>query len=292
MTLEPLESWRRRGARVSLLGRSFFVVRAGAGERTPLVLVHGFPTSSHDWSAALPLLAETRRVLAIDLLGFGLSDKPWPHDYTIGEQTDVVEAWLAQEGVTRAHVLAHDMGDTVIQELLARQLEGKAGLEPASIVLLNGGILVERVRPILAQRVLRRRFLGPIAARFLGPRSFARSLTGIAGKKPRPEDLAASWALVAENGGKRAAQGLIRYMDERVARRDRWRRATLGHRSPLRLVWGDRDPISGFDIAEEVLALRPATSVVRLEGTGHYPQVEEPERVARAVLEWCDRHDA
>jgi pimeloyl-ACP methyl ester carboxylesterase len=82
VTLERLETWRSRGVRVSLLGRSVFVVRAGPepDARRPLVLVHGFPTSSHDWSAVLPLLAETRRVLAIDLLGFGLSEKPWPHD--------------------------------------------------------------------------------------------------------------------------------------------------------------------------------------------------------------------
>lgn len=291
MSLEPLDAWRRRGERVSVLGHSLFRVVAGAPGGTPVVLAHGFPTSSHDWSGVLPLLAETRRVLALDLLGYGLSDKPWPHDYTIGEQTDLLEAWLAQEGVARAHLLAHDMGVTVVQELLARRLEGKPGVEPASIVLLNGGLLVEKVRPILAQKLLRHRRLGPLAARLIGRRGFGRSLKGIAGRPPSEEELDALFALVVENDGPRVYPGLIRYMDERVARRDRWRKATLEHAYPLRLVWGDRDPISTWAIAEEVRACRPATDVVRLEGTGHYPQLEEPERVARAALEWFGRSD-
>ncbi len=300
MTLASPESWRALGSRSEVLGRSIFGIATGPfdsardkpeSSRLPLVLVHGFPTSSLDWSAALPLLAERRRVLALDLLGFGFSEKPWPHEYSLREQTDLLEAWLEQRAVRRAHLLAHDMGDTVIQELLARRLEGRGGVEPASIVLLNGGLLVERVRPILAQRVLRRPLLGKVAARLMGRRAFARSLRGIAGKPHAAHDVHSLWTILEEGNGRRCYPGLIRYMDERVAHRDRWRRATLEHRFPMRLVWGDRDPISSFPIAEEIAATRPATDVVRLEGTGHYPQIEEPERVARAVLEWCERHE-
>ena len=288
--LEPLASWRSRGERVTILGRSlFFTSRGEAKDRLPVVLVHGFPTSAHDWSSVLPLLARTRRALALDLLGYGLSEKPWPHDYRIAEQTDLLEAWLAHLGIARAHVLAHDMGDTVLQELLARRLEGKKGFEPASIVLLNGGLLVEKVRPILGQKLLRSRWLGPLAARLLGRRGFGRSLEGIAGKKPSQEDLDLLYELVLE-GGKARYAGLVRYMDERVQHRERWRRATLEHAYPLRLVWGDRDPISGLPIAEEIATLRPSTSVIRLAGTGHYPQIEEPESVARHAEEWFDQH--
>jgi pimeloyl-ACP methyl ester carboxylesterase len=291
--LEPLPDWKRRGERSQVLGHWIFTLTTDARpQRLPVVLVHGFPTSSHDFSAVLPLLAEKRRVLACDLLGYGLSDKPWPHDYTIAEQTDLLEAWLASLNVGRAHVLAHDMGVTVVQELLARRLEGKKGLEPASLVLLNGGLIVEKVRPILAQRLLRSRRFGPIAARLMGRRGFGRSLKGIAGKKPAAADLDALYELVVADRGKRCYAGLIRYMDERVAHRDRWRRATLEHAWPTRLVWGDVDPISSFAIAEEVKACRPATEVVRLEGTGHYPQIEDPEKVALSALEWFDRHES
>lgn len=293
MSLEPLEQWRTRGERRTVQGRSLFRVAAGEAAGLPVVLVHGFPTSSHDWSAALPRLAERRRVLALDLLGFGLSEKPYPHVYSIGEQVDLLEAWLAQEKVERAHFLAHDMGDTVVQELLARRLEKRPGVEPASIVLLNGGILVEMARPILVQRLLLKPVVGPLVARLMNRRSFDRSLRGIAGpgKEPSAAELAALYELVVESQGRRVYPALIRYVFERTEKRERWRRATLEHPWPMRLAWGDADPISGWDMAAEVARLRPATSAVRLEGTGHYPQVEEPARVAELALEWFDRTD-
>jgi pimeloyl-ACP methyl ester carboxylesterase len=292
VSLEPLADWRSRGERVTLGGFSFFFTSRGEEQgRLPVVLVHGFPTSAHDWSGVLPLLATKRRALALDLLGFGLSDKPWPHDYRIAEQVDFLEAWLARLGVARGHLLAHDMGVTVVQELLARRLEGKKGFEPASIVLMNGGLLVELYRPLLTQKLLASRLLGPIAARLIGRRGFGRSLEGIAGKKPSPEELDLLYELVLE-GGKARYAGLIRYMEERVQHRDRWRRAILEHRYPLRLVWGDEDPISRFAMAEEIGRLRPETSVVRLAGTGHYPQIEDPESVARNAEEWFAKTDA
>jgi pimeloyl-ACP methyl ester carboxylesterase len=293
LSLEPLDRWRARGRFRTILGRALFAVDQGGGPGWPLVLVHGFPTSSYDWSAMLPRLVERRRVLALDLLGFGLSEKPYPHEYTIAEQVDLLEAWLALEHVERAHILAHDMGDTVIQELVARRLEGRPGVEPTSLLLLNGGIVVEKHRPVLAQKLLRRPILGKLAARLMGRRAFARSLRAIASPKkpPSAEELAALWELASAGKGRRVYPALIRYLDERVEKRDRWRRATLEHGYPLRLVWGDLDPVSPFSMAEEVKSRRPATSVVRLEGTGHYPQVEEPERIAELALEWCAAHD-
>ena len=59
------------------------------------------------------------RLIAPDLLGFGRSAKPSRHDYRIGEQADICAAVMAEAGVGRCHVLAHDYGDTVAQELLA-----------------------------------------------------------------------------------------------------------------------------------------------------------------------------
>ena len=284
-------AWLARGTRVRALGHQLFRIAEGASAGTPIVLVHGFPTCTYDFHACLPLLARRRRVLAIDLLGYGGSDKPWPHSYTIAEQTDLLEAWLALEGVARAHVVAHDMGTTVVQELLARRREGRSGVAPSSVLLLNGGIVVEKIRPILAQKLLRSRLVGPLAARLIGRRAFGRSLDGIAGKPQDPRELDALFALLTRDGGRRVYSGLIRYMDERVRHRLRWRGALLETPTPLRLVWGDRDPISVWGMVAEVSAHRPATDVVRLEGTGHYPQLEEPERVAAAALDWADRHD-
>ncbi len=113
-----LSDWKDKGNYVSFNGHKIFSVDEGKGE--PLLLIHGFPTASWDWSKMLPELRKDYRVLAIDMLGFGFSDKPKNHPYSIFEQADLIEHFLTDKGILSVHILSHDYGDTVAQELLAR----------------------------------------------------------------------------------------------------------------------------------------------------------------------------
>ena len=89
-----------------------------AGEGRPLLLVHGYPTSSWDWHRIWDALAEKRRVVACDMLGFGLSDKP-KSGYSIHRQTDLQQALLDHLGVDAFDAVVHDYGDTVVMQLFA-----------------------------------------------------------------------------------------------------------------------------------------------------------------------------
>ena len=131
--------------------------------RPPLLLIHGYPTASYDWVRVWPRLAARHSLYALDLLGFGRSEKPRDTDYPIELQADLCMALLDDRGVGNAHVLAHDYGDTVAQELLAREREGQ--LRIASMAFLNGGLFPEthRARPI--QKLLANPLLGPLLAR-------------------------------------------------------------------------------------------------------------------------------
>ena len=124
MTLTPrVEQWRRRGAAEEVGGRRIHVF--GRDGREPvLLLLHGFPSSSYDWRLLLEQETE-QAVLAFDCLGFGLSEKPRDHDYTLAEQADIAEE-LMRRGVPGASVfiVGHDMGTSVANELMARDLEG------------------------------------------------------------------------------------------------------------------------------------------------------------------------
>jgi pimeloyl-ACP methyl ester carboxylesterase len=115
--------WRAKGAHHNVRGRSLFVADTGVdgGEDKPtLVLLHGYPTSSHDYFRVLDALAAHYRVIVHDHLGFGLSDKPRDYSYSLIEQADVALLLWQQLGVTSAHVFAHDYGTSVGTELLAR----------------------------------------------------------------------------------------------------------------------------------------------------------------------------
>ncbi len=268
-----IDAWRDAGAFVELRGHRMFYRREGRGPA--LLLVHGYPTSSWDWAPVWSELAATHDVIALDMLGFGESAKPRGHRYSIFEQTDLQLALLATLGVTRFHVIAHDYGVTVGQELLARD----APLE--SIAFLNGGLFPEthRARPI--QRLLASP-LGPLVARLTNERAFTRSFSAIFATPPSRDELHSFWLLASKNDGMRALAGLIRYMPERRANRERWVGALLAATLPLVVINGSLDPVSGGHMIDRLLELRPGTEVVRLPRVGHYPQVEAPGEVLAA----------
>ena len=146
--VSPAE-WRRAGDHHDWRGHRIFHRVGGAGE--PLLLIHGFPTTSWDWARLWAPLTARFRVLALDLIGFGFSAKPRRFAYSIVTQADLVEAFLAREGVARYRLVAHDYGVSVAQELLARHRDGRAVATPVAVCLLNGGLFPESHRPLLTR---------------------------------------------------------------------------------------------------------------------------------------------
>lgn len=280
--------WRAGGAFLDHDGHRIFY-RVG-GEGPCLLCVHGFPTSSWDWHRVWPGLTDRFRVVALDLLGYGFSDKPAGHSYATSHQADLVEALLLHLDVTGCHVLAHDYGDTVVQELLARAAEGRSGVRLESVTFLNGGLFYEAIRPRWIQRVLLSP-MGPLVTRLYDRRAFGRSIRPLFGPETRPSEaeVDALWALVTHGDGDRIVHRLIRYLPERRAHRDRWVDALVRSQSPLRFVVGCEDPVSGRHMAERYRQLVPEPDVVLLEGVGHFPQLEAPGRVEEAVLEVVGR---
>lgn len=275
-----LADWVNLARFNTLNGHKMACWTSGKGE--PLVLIHGFPTSSWDWSRVWWPLAQSYRVIAMDLLGFGLSDKPWPHRYTIQEQADLVLALLETLGIDRFHILAHDYGDTVTQELLARDLQG-VERRIRSVALLNGGLFPEAHKPLFVQKLMAGP-LGPLASRLMNRNAFGRNMVRIFGKDNPPDGIALDsfWHLIERGQGVRVASGLIHYMTERQMNRTRWVGALQGAMCPLRFINGVDDPISGEQMIQRYEALIPTPSVSRIAGCGHYPQVEKPAEVHAA----------
>ena len=273
-----LDEWQHRGAERRLLGRRIFVIdeRASSAKGdaggTPILCLHGFPSASWDWSVIWDALRASHRVLAFDFLGFGLSEKPPGHRYSIGEQADVAEAVVAEAGIDRYHVVAHDYGDTVAQELLARH-NAKPTPGWRSLSLLNGGLFPETHRARRVQKLLAGPF-GPLIARMMSRRALARSLTAIFGPQtpPSAHDIDVLWALLEREQGTRALPSLLGYIRERREHRERWVGALLESRVPrFRAVVGPS-----------------AAKIVELGGIGHYPQIEAPASVAAEILAFVE----
>ncbi len=255
------------------------------------MLLHGFPTASYDWHLVWESLCQQHRLIAPDFLGYGFSDKPPDHPYRVTDHADQVESLLAELGVESAGILAHDYGDTVAQELLARRLsEPHSGFEISFLCLLNGGIFPGVHRPTLILKLLNSP-LGFIFSTLLTEGMFRSRLSEVFGPQTQPWDelLRDYWVLVNFNRGRRIYHKLIRYMDERWRHKERWVGALLNSPVPLRLIDGASDPISGQHLVEHYRRTVPAADVVCLEGIGHYPQIEAPDRVLRGLCEWKAR---
>jgi len=287
MQLSPtLRDWRDRGRTVQALGMNVFVVQANPDSRaTPLLLLHGFPTSSHDFHLVLDELQRDRPVIAIDFPGAGLSDKPAGYSYSLVEQADVVEVVCAQLGLGRAHLFAHDVGTSVATELLARRQAGLCAFGVSSVTLMNGSVHVDMAHLTPSQRILRRPTLGPLFARLASYPVFRAQMRRIFG---RPEavdeaELRAAWELLRLDDGHLRLPRMLDYVDERRRYRRRWIGALETLDVPCLILWGMSDPVAVPAIAEKLERETPQARLVRLDGVGHYPQLEAPALVVNAV---------
>lgn len=283
--MTSLESWRPLGQSLSFDGQQVVVYEGGNRHGTPMLLIHGFPTAAWDWHKIWPTLGQAYRLVAPDLLGFGFSDKPPSYPYSFRKQADLCETVLRSRGISHYHILSHDYGDTVAQELLARHIESEPEPRPLSACMLNGGIFPDRQQPILMQRLLAG-FTGPLLARLLNKKMGIRSLSRVFGAetKPTAKESEAYWQLMSHNNGHRIIHRILAYLEERKRNQDRWVGALTDSRVPLMLIDGLLDPVSGTNMTVRWKELLPHADLVELPHIGHYPQMEAPEEVLQACL--------
>jgi pimeloyl-ACP methyl ester carboxylesterase len=280
--------WEAAGERHQLAGHDIFTLTAPALEDKrdePLLVLHGFPSSSYDFAAVLDDLRRTRRVFLLDFLGYGLSSKP-DSPYPLSLQADVVVAYTAALGLDRLALLTHDMGDSVGGELLARQLEGTWPVEVTRRVLTNGSIYIEMAHLSPGQELLLAlpdAQMPADAALDAATVQAGLAATFSPSSSVPDTELAALWELIARDDGHRLLPRLIRYIEDRRRDESRYTGAIETHPSPLHVVWGVDDPIAVVAMIDRLRAARTDAVVELLDGVGHYPMIESPARFAAAV---------
>jgi len=284
-----IESWHARGRMVDTRDGRVWTIDEGPREGTPIVLLHGFPTSSWDFAEVFEQLAARRRVVSLDFLGFGFSDKPEAYGYSLFEHADATLAVLRAHGIDRAHVVAHDMGTSVATELCARRERGLSpSFDLASLVLMNGSVHIEMASLTLGQQLLRSP-LASVFARLNNVAMFKSQMRGIFAHPPTEATLDGMWALITREDGMKRMPALIRYVDERARFRRRWIGALEQLDVPALVAWGRRDPVALHAIARALASEIPGAELVTWDDLGHYPQVESPAAVAATITSFWDR---
>ena len=277
-----LSQWRSSGHFLNVNSQQIFYKAQGDGP--VLLLIHGYPTASFDWVKMWPALIQQFRCVTLDMLGFGFSTKA-PKKYKIIEQAEVIEALMKHLQITHAHVLSHDYGDTVAQELMARQLDGNLTFSIESLHLLNGGLFPETHLALPIQKLL----LSPIGGLlipFLSENAIRKSMHNIFGPNtpPSEQDINDFWALITENNGHKYMHLLLDYMKQRKQYRERWVGALQNADIPVRLTAGMADPISGAHMVARYKELIPKADTVELTDIGHYPQIESANLVLESIF--------
>lgn len=289
-----LSDWKDQGNYETINGQQIFTRIGGDKDAPALVLIHGFPSASWDWEGMWEELTQRYYVITLDMLGFGLSSKPKNAAYLISEQADLFESLLARLNIDSYHILAHDYGDTVAQELLARQAyatdDKQADNIPiASVSFLNGGLFAEMHRPILIQKLLLSP-LGFLVAKLISKQKFAANLQKIFGPatQPNSETIDTLWQLLIYNNGLAVMHKLINYIPQRKQHRERWVGAIIDSSIPIKLIAGSKDPISGQHMIDHYRKLIADANITTMPMLGHYPQIEDANAITTAYLAFRD----
>ena len=276
-----IQDWKESGNLISINDYNIFVCDTEVEEKETIILIHGFPTSSWDWKDIWALLEKDYRLIAVDMLGFGFSDKPNPHKYSISEQADIIEKIISDKKLISYHILAHDYGDTVTQEILSRK-NRKTSARCESVCFLNGGLFPETHKALLIQKILLSK-LGWLVNKLATQKQFNNSMIRVFGPttKPSKSELDNFWFLINYNKGRHIFHNLISYMSDRKENRERWINALKKSKIPIALINGSIDPVSGSHMIERYKQLiGDVTWLKELKNIGHYPQLEAPKEVS------------
>ena len=282
-----IAEWKSQGQYIELDGDRVFAMDSGGdSQRHTIVILHGYPTSSYDYKDVLPLLSKDYRVIIHDHTGFGLSDKPRDYSYSLFEQADRALLVWRSLGVKEAHLVAHDYGTSVATELIARRNMGFEPIELRSLTLCNGSVHIELAKLRIIQKLLRNHTLGPIVARLSSKRIFRKNMRELWHDPSllTEEEIDSMWELLTMNEGKKALPQITQYLRERERFWHRWVGALRKSNLKANILWGNEDPITGGNIARVHHEEMSGSKLNILEGLGHYPMIEDPERWANALL--------
>lgn len=267
-----------------------------------VLLLHGYPTSSYDWNKVWYSLKDRYELIAVDFMGFGVSDKPSNVHISIMEQANLVEALISSKKLgldkgpngIQLNILAHDYGDSVAQELMCRQRDKVLAFNMRSVTLLNGGIIFGESHPIWIQKVLEYPIIGSLVSKYmLNTYLFRHSMHEVCGPNMSTTMIDEMMQLIGHKSGNRIQHQLVQYLRERQVHEDRWRDVLKEKPVATRLIIGPKDPVSGRQIADAYGALVRDADIVTLDHTiGHYPQLEDTESVVRHFVHFVDKHNA
>ena len=264
------DAWRDKGSYFSWSPRSgdaaevqVFHVEVGDADAPPLVLVHGFPTSSIDWVEVADLLSDRYRICAMDFPGFGFSDKPLGWGYSLMRDAEVLEYYVADVlGLESMILFAHDRGSSVA---MIHTTSGNSRVNLKHLFLTNANIYLPMSNLTRAQRLMLDPKTGPALLAQGTPEQLAEGMGRATYTPPRGPDDPEIEALAALD-------------------------------VPTTFIWGVYDTVSPPRVVSHVwnnyMMKKPGRNTLYfIPDANHYLQNDQPESLVETILHALEAPD-
>lgn len=251
--------------------------KANEHAQTAVVFVHGNPGSSEDWTDLLARAGELGRAIAPDMPGYGKADRPETFDYTVTGYARHLAGILSQLGIERVHLVLHDFGG-----LWGLAWAAEHPQAVASVTLVNLGVL-PGYRWHKYARIWRTPVIGELF-QLLSGRSAFRMMLNSENPKPFPLAFVDRMFDDVNAGTKRAILKLYRATDDPGGMSVELAGRLQSLQLPVLVLWGKGDKFLPYRYAEEQRKYFPDVEVHLLEGCGHWPFIDEPERCAQLIV--------
>lgn len=282
-------SWKSKGQFLEIDGHQIFYIQEGSGPQ--LLILHGYPYNTFEWKFVWTELVKRYSIVTFDYLGMGFSDKPQNHVYSFKEHCETINYLLNFLNIHETHILSHDLGVSIAQELIARDREGKNNFKIESLVYMNGGLFMDTYQPRLIQRLLSQspKPIGKLLSKLLSKPKLDKAIKNVFGPDTQPSELLLQqfWDILNYKDGKAIAYLIGRLVFDKVNHQERWISSMQSTSISMCFINGPSDPNSGIHMANRYKELIPNPNVKLLdERIGHWPQIEDPKGVLDAYFKF------
>jgi pimeloyl-ACP methyl ester carboxylesterase len=251
------------------------------GNGPPILLIHGFGASTYTWRHVAPELAQTHRVIAVDLKGFGQSEKPFDGRYSVFDQAELLAQLIVDKDLRNLTLVGHSFGGGVAL-LLALEANQRLDGRISRLVLLDTIAYPQHI-PVFF-RLLDVPLVSQLGVRMVPPSVQARVALQIAyfdDSKIDPEEVELYAAPLKTAAGKHAIIHSARQIvPEDIAElSERYKTIEL----PTLILWCDHDRIVPLEVGIKLRRTLPNSTLRLVEDCGHMPQEEQPESTLKLL---------
>lgn len=289
---QNVNHWLEKGSFFNHKSYKIFFAQFGIGE--DLIIIHGYPYSSYEWKHLIPELSKKFKVTVFDLLGFGFSDKPEDHNYSFEDYTDILNRLVIHLKIEQAHIIAHDLGVSIAQELIANINDNNLNFSIKTVCFTNGNMFPDVYHPRVIQRLISQtpQFIGRLISKKISKKIIHKNIRNLYGKysKPNEEFLNELWEVLNYNHGKNISYKLGKLFFKKVKYTERWTNSMKNTKIPLAFICGPSDPNSGIEMGITFGKRIPNGNLIWMDDAiGHWPMIEDTKGFLENYYNWLSK---